>query len=225
MRKTILIIVLIFSFSISRAFEESFYREFSILAVPSISVSFLFDNQVKKSIKKNKNQFFNGFTSFFNQFGAPSTVSIPVLGYIFSKINKDKKLEELSRQAFFASIFAGGTSFCIKKITGRKRPDKTDKDSFPSGHTAVSTAIFLTYGKYFNDYKKYFFYSIPVFVGFSRIYKNRHYFSDVVAGCFLGFLSVYLSKKFDSFFVKNIKSFVYYDLSSKKYTLNLKYLF
>jgi len=98
-------------------------------------------------------------------------------------------------------------------------------DSFPSGHTALSFAVFGTYAEGFDDYRRYILYSIPIFVGFSRIYKNHHYFSDVVTGGFLGYLSVYLSKKIDKYLLNKIKAVPYISVCSKNIGIKFKYTF
>ena len=91
--------------------------------------------------------------------------------------------------AFAASL---GVTVALKFAVGRKRPDGSDNLSFPSWHTSVSfqavSFIHFRYG---------FKYSIPgyiaaIFVGYSRVYSDRHYTSDVLAGAAIGILSSYI---------------------------------
>lgn len=68
--------------------------------------------------------------------------------------------------------------------------------SFPSGHATMSTivclSLFFLYKDRFskNDFNFYFFriilLLIPLLIGFSRIYLNVDWFSDVMAGFALG---------------------------------------
>jgi len=79
-----------------------------------------------------------------------------------------------------------------KAITRRERPDGSSRLSFPSGHTATAFAAaeFLRqeYGCT-NALAGIAGYGVAVFVGTARVYKNRHWVSDVVAGAGVGILS------------------------------------
>ena len=77
----------------------------------------------------------------------------------------------------------------LKALTGRERPDASNHRSFPSGHTSAAfqgaSFIHLRYGA---------IYAVPAyagaaFVGFSRVYADKHYVSDVVFGAGLGIVS------------------------------------
>lgn len=60
--------------------------------------------------------------------------------------------------------------------------------SFPSGHTASSIAVAYVLSTYIKRYKFYFI-SLAVLIGFSRIYLYVHYFSDVLGGAVVGLVS------------------------------------
>lgn len=85
-----------------------------------------------------------------------------------------------------------GTVTSLKKITRRLRPDGSGSNSFPSGHTAnaFASAEFLN-----QEYKDshpwigYMGYTVATVTGVLRMYNNRHWLSDVVAGAGFGILS------------------------------------
>jgi membrane-associated phospholipid phosphatase len=83
-----------------------------------------------------------------------------------------------------------------KRITREARPDSSDLLSFPSGHTSTAFvgAEFLR-----QEYKGVSpwigagGYAVAVLTGALRMYNNKHWFSDVVAGAGVGILSTRLS--------------------------------
>lgn len=101
-----------------------------------------------------------------------------------------------------ASVSAGiALNTLLKELITRPRPDiishGTDAalSSFPSGHTMMSTVVFLTLGallaKTSNDrrIKMYIlFWSIllPLMVGVSRLYLGVHWPTDIIAGWIAG---------------------------------------
>lgn len=80
----------------------------------------------------------------------------------------------------------------MKHLFKSERPDMSDDKSFPSGHASIAfmNAEFMN--------KEYVYksplygisaYALATFTGALRIYGNKHWFSDVVAGAGIGILS------------------------------------
>lgn len=84
----------------------------------------------------------------------------------------------------------------LKKITKVERPDVSALNSFPSGHTAIAfaSAEFLR-REYWNTspWIGVAGYGMAASTGLLRMYNNRHWFSDVVAGAGVGIASTTLS--------------------------------
>lgn len=84
------------------------------------------------------------------------------------------------------------TVLSLKSITKEERPDGSSKNSFPSGHTATAFAgaEFL-----FQEYKDKSVwigiagYTVATATGIFRVYNNRHWVTDIVAGAGIGILS------------------------------------
>lgn len=93
---------------------------------------------------------------------------------------------------FMSIIMMTGTVTALKGITKRERPDHSIFNSFPSGHTATvfASAEFLKqeYGDRY-PWLGYSGYLVATATGALRMYNNRHWFSDVVAGAGFGILS------------------------------------
>ena len=83
-------------------------------------------------------------------------------------------------------------SVITKKSVHELRPDGSDYESFPSGHTASAfTAAEYLYQEY-KDVSPWIGiagYAVAGTTGVLRMYNNHHYFGDVVAGAGLGILS------------------------------------
>lgn len=89
------------------------------------------------------------------------------------------------------AIFGGTTAF-LKKVTNRVRPDGSNYSSFPSGHTgnAFTSAEFMA--QEFGDRSLMFGivgYSMATTTAILRVYNNKHWFSDIIAGAGFGILS------------------------------------
>ncbi|WP_233741993.1 phosphatase PAP2 family protein [Halpernia frigidisoli] len=111
-----------------------------------------------------------------------------------------------------ALIYVGSISIAsafvlpLKIITKEERPDFSTNNSFPSGHTAFAfaSAEFLK-----QEYKDkpligYAGYAVATATGILRMYNNRHWFGDVLAGAGFGIASAKLSFfLYDKVFVKN----------------------
>lgn len=93
------------------------------------------------------------------------------------------------------SIMTGSVK-AVKHITKRERPDQSTFNSFPSGHTAtVFASAELLKQEYGGRYPwiSYTGYAIATGTGVLRMYNNRHWLSDVVAGAGFGILSTKLT--------------------------------
>tara|TARA_B100000809_G_scaffold263113_1_gene315601 strand:- start:11126 stop:11854 length:729 start_codon:yes stop_codon:yes gene_type:complete len=95
-----------------------------------------------------------------------------------------------------ASVLVLSTVFATKSITQRERPNATSNDSFPSGHTAVAFMgaefMYQEY-KHISPWYGVIGYGIAATTGYLRMYNNKHWFSDVVAGAGFGILSTKLA--------------------------------
>ena len=91
-----------------------------------------------------------------------------------------------------AFIIMGTTVFGMKKLTQVNRPDDSNITSFPSGHTATA---FMGAEFLYQEYKDVSIwygvsgYLVASGVAYLRIYNNRHWFTDVVAGAGFGIIS------------------------------------
>ncbi|HET8572692.1 MAG TPA: phosphatase PAP2 family protein [Edaphocola sp.] len=99
--------------------------------------------------------------------------------------------EELCIYALSTAIM-GGTVYGLKHFTKEERPDYSSFTSFPSGHTATAfAAAEWLRAEYWqrSPWVGVAGYAAATATGILRLYNNRHWVSDVIAGAAVGFLS------------------------------------
>lgn len=117
---------------------------------------------------------------------------VPVAGHLVlggfgapSRLNfTDRFIENALGHLVLAVLSGGG-----KELFHTLRPNEVDYKSFPSGHTAQvfigAELMRLDYGPYWGAGA----YAIGCMVAVMRIYRNWHWFSDVIMGAGLGILA------------------------------------
>lgn len=100
--------------------------------------------------------------------------------------SRSKKSRERAIMMFKATSYAGAWALAIKYSVHERRPNGTDRRSFPSGHSATAFAFASLVGAEHEWYWGVPAYAMAVFVGASRINDNMHRLHDVIAGTTLG---------------------------------------
>jgi membrane-associated phospholipid phosphatase len=97
------------------------------------------------------------------------------------------------RMQFYKGFFTNlGVTYALKATVSKTRPNGSDDESFPSGHTSVAFqgAAFI--------HKRYGFkyaaaaYLAASYVGWTRVDSDNHYTSDVLAGAAIGIASSFI---------------------------------
>lgn len=84
----------------------------------------------------------------------------------------------------------------IKTATNRMRPNGSNSNSFPSGHTATAFMLAEFLNQEYKDRSIWYSvagYSLAASTGVFRMYNKAHWVSDVVAGAGFGMLSTKLA--------------------------------
>ncbi len=122
------------------------------------------------------------------------TMYVPALGvYALNLIGIEGKHDFTDRTIVLATshFITVHSVLKLKSITKINRPDGTGRSSFPSGHTAVAFLVAEFLNQEFKHRSVWYGvagYVIATGIGYHRIYNNRHWFSDVVAGAGFGIL-------------------------------------
>ena len=94
-----------------------------------------------------------------------------------------------------SSAIMGLSTHLVKRGVHRQRPDTSGYNSFPSGHTAsaFAAAEFMHQEfKYKSPWIGYAGYFVAAATGTLRLYNNKHWLSDVLAGAGFGIASTKL---------------------------------
>jgi hypothetical protein len=101
-----------------------------------------------------------------------------------------------------SAVMAFGVKTVLKKAVKEERPDHSDNQSFPSGHTALAFAAARSVDKEFrkdNIWIPIAGYAAATAVGVQRVVSEKHHWYDVAAGAAVGFgaaeLTWWLSEK------------------------------
>jgi membrane-associated phospholipid phosphatase len=130
--------------------------------------------------------------------GSVLRVLIPVVAYGSTSYMHDHDGRIQFYKSFFTDI---ATTYALKNIIGKTRPNGKDDESFPSGHTSVAFqgAAFI-HERYGLKYAAAAYLGAS-YVGWRRVATDNHYPIDVVAGAAIGIASSFI-------FTKPYKGFV-----------------
>lgn len=161
-----------------------------------------------------------GAANVFNAVGFPGSVIMIAGTYLFGISEHSRPIAALGMHTGEAVVLGGILAEGLKMSIGRARPQRDIRDafdfragrgfsdddytSFPSAHVTVAfaaaTAASVETGRSWPRAAKYVTpvgYSLASFVGVARMYKNKHWGSDVVAGAGLGIYSALLFERYN----------------------------
>lgn len=115
-------------------------------------------------------------------------VLLPLSGFAATLVKHDREGQiQFLKSLAATAIVTGG----LKAAVDKRRPNGECCESFPSAHTSFAfmgaTFIHKRYGKRYAIPA----YAAAAFVAHSRVFADKHFVEDVVAGAAIGFLSSY----------------------------------
>jgi membrane-associated phospholipid phosphatase len=130
-----------------------------------------------------------GLGEFGASAGAFRTIA-PVTAGLFAagRASTDSRFRAASYDVAQATIVTGLYTGLLKAAVGRTRPDGSDTKSFPSGHTSNAFAWAAVASHHYGPKVGIPAYALAGFIGASRIERDKHHLSDVVAGATIGFI-------------------------------------
>jgi hypothetical protein len=145
-----------------------------------------FNSGIREEVKEHIDEKFT-IDDFSQYLPIASLYGLSALGIKGKNSSKDKTIILAT-----SYLLMGLTVNTFKKTARVERPDGTSFNSFPSGHTATA---FMGAELMYQEYKHISVwygisgYAIAAGTGAFRMYNNRHWLSDVLAGAGIGILS------------------------------------
>ena len=163
----------------------------TIVGVAAVGLSYTIDDNVDNWAKNHKDDRINRGAGDVGKFA-----TLGVLGAtVFAALDRDDpRLSQTAVSSLQASAIGLGISLGGKYAIGRARPDlglgKKDfsasrsDSSFPSDLTTVAWAAVTPFAK---EYDVPLLYGVAALANIGRVAERRHWFSDTVAGSFIGY--------------------------------------
>jgi membrane-associated phospholipid phosphatase len=183
-------------------FEVSNNNIFITLGVAgAVGLLYAFDRQIQDKLTAGQSSTLDRATDTGSAIGNPFLqLGLAAIVYGGGIMADSPEWKETGAMMGEALILADATSLILKEATGRGRPDTThakgdfqpfgfrkDYDSLPSMHTSSSFALAsVLSSRTENLALKAAYYGTAALVGYSRVYQNKHWASDVVLGAALG---------------------------------------
>jgi membrane-associated phospholipid phosphatase len=115
---------------------------------------------------------------------------VPLVGAMFvaGRFAPQGRFRSASYDFAQAMIVNGAYTSILKYSAQRTRPDGSNNLSFPSGHTSSAFSLAAVANRHYGWKVGVPTYVLASGIGLSRIEKDKHYLSDVLAGATLGII-------------------------------------
>ena len=122
--------------------------------------------------------------------GGPAVSASLAIGlFVSGRFVKEGRFRATTYDLGVGTLVNAGYTGILKHAVGRERPDKSNDLSFPSGHTSHAFMFATIVQKHYGWKLGAPLYAFAGFVGYSRLNKDVHWLSDVLAGATLGYIA------------------------------------
>lgn len=169
-----------------------------------VVISSLADQPIQRYTQDNQTSFQDDLASTFRHMGQPEVFLTAGLGTIgVGLVTHNAKVARAGGRITASVLLAGAATTGLKFLVGRVRPSDSENaylfhpfsgnESFPSGHATVAFALAASA----SDEIHRVWATVPLYTaaglcGWSRVYNNAHWFSDVLAAAAVGVTSAKL---------------------------------
>ena len=123
-------------------------------------------------------------------FGGPLVSGGIVLGlFVGGRFAGNGRFQSMTYDFAVGTLVDAGYFQLLKVAVRRERPDGSNNQSFPSGHTSHAFMMATIARKHYGWKLGAPMYALAGLIGYSRLNKDVHWFSDVLAGATLGYIA------------------------------------
>jgi membrane-associated phospholipid phosphatase len=163
--------------------------------------SILLDRTIEAAIPEGGGTRFEWASDRLNYLGRPQYAAIALAGtYAAGRLAHARKTAQAAEHIAIALLASGVANGAVKVAVGRERPSFTGDphrfspfsrqdrwQSFPSGHAVVAFSLAASISdEARRPWVTALTYGTASLVGWSRVYEDRHWTSDVVGGALIG---------------------------------------
>lgn len=112
-----------------------------------------------------------------------------VLTYAIGRATDKPRVARVGADLIRAQVLSQTVTQTIKFAAGRTRPDGSNDQSFPSGHTSSSFATATVLQRHFGWKVGVPAFAAAAYVAASRVQMQKHYFTDVAFGAIVGIIA------------------------------------
>jgi hypothetical protein len=160
------------------------------------------DSNIKATVRKKDPDFRVYIDNYIQYAPGLSVFALNAMGIKGKHNIKDETLTYI-----LTTVISGITVQSIKAISKVRRPDGIGSNAFPSGHTSTAFVGAEFLRQEYKDVSPWYGiagYTVATATGILRMYNNKHWFRDVVAGAGFGILSTMLAYKLEPIIARKI---------------------
>jgi len=179
-----------------------------LVTVMLVVVSYLFIDQPIAAYCNTLNQSIVDTFQWITMLGVSTgyLICFFILFFFFRFYKRQQDYAKRSLFLFLSIALSGIVSIIVKAIVGRFRPTMLfeenlygveffrighEYNSFPSGHAVTVFALAMALSFLFPKYR-FLFFCYALIVSISRVIINAHYIGDILAGAYIGVMTVFL---------------------------------
>jgi membrane-associated phospholipid phosphatase len=131
----------------------------------------------------------HGFGKSFESGASPAVIG-GVVAVLFAtgRTVDGPRYRAMTYDMAHAFLINAGYTTLLKEVVQRERPNGEDNLSFPSGHASNAFTLAAVAERHYGWKAGVPAYTLASLVAVSRLQRNKHYLSDVMAGATLGYI-------------------------------------
>lgn len=131
----------------------------------------------------------HGFGTSLEDGAAPAVVGAAVaVLFATGRAANGPRYRAMTYDVMHAFLINAGYTTLLKEVVQRERPNGEDRLSFPSGHASNAFTLAAVAERHYGWKAGLPAYTVASLVAVSRLQRNKHYLSDVMAGATLGYI-------------------------------------